>query len=140
MAPTIVFVPGAWHGPEAFDAVRRDLATRGYPTSAVALPSVGTKDPSITLAADTAAVRAELDKLLGESKDVVLVTHSYGGVPGSNAVRGLGKKERGGDAAGVLSVVYMASFAIPAGTSLLDGLGGNPLPWWDITVRSPVRG
>ncbi|KAH6672705.1 Alpha/beta hydrolase fold-1 [Plectosphaerella plurivora] len=131
-APTIVFVPGAWHGPEAFDAVRKDLDTRGYPTSAVSLPSVGTNDSSVAIAADTAAVRAELESLVNEGKDVVLVVHSYGGIPGSNAVRGLSKAERSDAKGSVLMVVYMAAFAIPAGTCLLDGLGGQHLPWWDI--------
>jgi hypothetical protein len=140
-APTIVFIPGAWHGPEALDAVRRDLSARGYPTSAIPLPSVGTTDPSVAVAADAAAIRAELDKLLAEGKDIILVPHSYGGVPSSNAVRGLSKADRtaAGEKGGVLMIVYMAAFAIPAGTSLLDGLNGQYLPWWDIQVRETLH-
>lgn len=138
--PTILFIPGGWHGPETFDDVRNDLSSRGYDTAAVSLPSVGTTDSNVSLADDTAGVRTMLERLIGEDKDVIVVSHSYGGIPGSNAVQGLNKKDRAarGEKGGVLMFVYMASFAIPAGACLMDGIGGNDLPWWDIKVSLPT--
>lgn len=138
--PTILFIPGGWHGPETFDDIRKGLSGRGYDTAAVSLPSVGANDSNVSLADDTAGIRAMLEKLIGEDKDVLVVSHSYGGIPGSNAVQGLNKKDRAarGEKGGVLMFVYMASFAIPAGACLMDGIGGKDLPWWDVKVSLPT--
>ncbi|KAF6803825.1 hypothetical protein CMUS01_14993 [Colletotrichum musicola] len=127
--PTILLVPGAWHRPWSFDLLRNDLKLRGFPTEAVALAGVGSSDPNVGLEEDTAAVRSELQKLVDAGKDVIVVPHSYGGVPVSNAVKGLSQKDRAEDG-GVIMVLYMTSFALAAGAALADG-AGTP-PWWDI--------
>ncbi|KAK1993928.1 alpha/beta-hydrolase [Colletotrichum falcatum] len=131
--PTILFTPGAWHRPWAFDLVRSDLAGRGYPTAAVTLAGVGSTDPNVGLDQDTAAVRAQLQALVDEGRDVVMVAHSYGGVPVANAVKGLNYKDLAADnkKGGVIMVVYMTSFAIPAGTGLYNG--GDMPSWWNVT-------
>lgn len=130
--PTVVFTPGAWHGTWAFDTVRAQLEALGYPTEAVALPSVGNTNASVGVAEDAAALAAELATLTDAGKDVVMVCHSYGGVVASSAVEGFGYKDRSsaglGDN-GVIMLVYMTAFAAPAQTSLLDALGGELL-WW----------
>ncbi|KAG4421967.1 hypothetical protein IFR04_004946 [Cadophora malorum] len=129
--PTIVFTPGAWHGTWAFDTVRSQLETLGYPTEAVALPSVGTNNVTVGLAEDTAALRDELTTLTDAGKDIIMVVHSYGGMVGTNAVQGFGYADRAaaGQSGGVIMLIYMTAFAVPLGTSLLDGLGGSYLPW-----------
>ncbi|KAF6794974.1 hypothetical protein CSOJ01_13552 [Colletotrichum sojae] len=137
--PTILLVPGAWHRPWSFDLLRNDLQLRGFPTEAVALAGVGSSDPNVGLEEDTAAVRSELLKLVDAGKDVIVVPHSYGGVPVANAVKGLNQKDRTEDG-GVLMVLYMTSFALAAGAALADG-AGTP-PWWDIKdgFISPLNG
>ena len=111
--PTILFVPGAWHLPAGFDAVRELLKPLGYPTEAVALPSIGAEPPTKTLEDD-------------------------GGVVGSCAVEDLGfaTRKAAGKVGGVINFVYLSAFALPKGVSLLDALGGNPLPWMKIKVRA----
>lgn len=140
--PTVVFTPGAWHGTWAFDTVRSQLETLGYPTEAVALPSVGNTNASVGVAEDAAALAAELATLTDAGKNVVMVCHSYGGVVASVAAEGFGYKDRSaaGLSGGVIMLVYMTAFAAPAQTSLLDALGGEYL-WWmtpDASV-SPSR-
>lgn len=140
LLPTIVFTPGAWHGTWAFDTVRDSLEVLGYPTEAVALPSVGNTNASVGVAEDAAALAAELATLTDAGKDVVIVCHSYGGVVASTAVEGYGYADRSaaGLDGGVIMLVYMTAFAAPAQTSLLDALGGEYL-WWmtpDSTVCS----
>lgn len=134
--PTVFFVPGAWHFPAGFDAVRELLKPLGYPTEAVALPSIGAEPPTKTLADDTAHTRAAIEKLADAGKQVVVVTHSYGGVVGSCAVEDLGfaSRKAAGKQGGVINFVYLSAFALPKGVSLLDALGGNPLPWMNIKV------
>lgn len=130
--PTVVFTPGAWHGTWAFDTVRSQLEALGYPTEAVALPSVGNTNASVGVADDVAALAAKLATLADAGKDVVMVCHSYGGVVASSAVEGFGYKTRssaGLGENGVIMLVYMTAFAAPAQTSLLDALGGEYL-WW----------
>ncbi|EFQ26047.1 uncharacterized protein GLRG_01191 [Colletotrichum graminicola M1.001] len=132
--PTIVFIPGAWHKPWIFDLVREDLAGRGYPTAAVALPSVGSTDVNAGLDQDADAVRAELQRLIDAGREVVVVAHSYGGIPVANAVEGLNHKSRVAKkkTGGVLMLIYMTSFAMPADESLSDSDSDGPQPWLDI--------
>ncbi|KAK2053677.1 alpha/beta-hydrolase [Colletotrichum caudatum] len=143
--PTILFIPGAWHKPWVFDLVRDDLAGRGYPTAAVALPSVGSTDVNAGLGQDANAVRAELQGLAGAGREVVVVAHSYGGVPAANAVEGLNYKDRVAQkkTGGVLMMIYMASYAIPAEESLSDSEGEGLQPWLDVkdgfvSPRDPI--
>ncbi|KAK1573959.1 Alpha/beta hydrolase fold-1 [Colletotrichum navitas] len=143
--PTIVFIPGAWHKPWIFDLVRDDLAGRGYPTAAVSLPSVGSTDVNAGLGQDADAVRAELQRLIDAGREVVVVAHSYGGIPVANAVEGLNHKCRVAKkkTGGVLMIIYVASFAVPADESLSDSDGEGLKPWLDVkdgfvSPRDPI--
>ena len=59
--------------------------------------------------------------LEGLSGPFVLVGHSYSGVPVTEVAAA---RED------VTHVVYVCAFAMPAGTSMLDALGGQPPEWW----------
>lgn len=111
--PTIVFTPSAWHGIWVYDTVRASLESLGYPTVAVALPSVGNTNSSVGVTEDAAALSAELATLTDAGKDVVMISHSYGGVVASTAVEGYGYTSRSaaGLDGGVVMLVYMAAFA-----------------------------
>ncbi|TDZ26195.1 hypothetical protein Cob_v001372 [Colletotrichum orbiculare MAFF 240422] len=129
--PTFVLAPGAWHKASCFAPVEKLLAAKGYDVEAVEYPSVGAEPPTKGLAEDAAAVRAALERLTAEEKEIVLVVHSYGGLVGANAVRGLGFKERAkeGKKGGVILYVYLTAFVVPAGKSVKEMLGGQFLPW-----------
>lgn len=92
--PTIVFIPGAWHLPEAFDAVCQILTTRGSPSTAVSLPSAGAEPPTKNLSDDIFSARLVVEKLVNEGKQVLVAAHSYGGFVASGAVRDLGYAQR----------------------------------------------
>lgn len=134
--PTILFIPGAWHLPEVFDAVRASLKSRNIPSVALALPSIGAEPPSKGLSDDTLFVQGEIEKLADQGKKVVVVAHSYGGMVGAGAVEGLGYTERQqmGKDGGVIMLVYMSAFVAKQGDSLLKMLGGNWLPWMKLNV------
>ena len=117
--PTVVLVHGAWSGPWAWDEVRRYLDLARIASTAVALPSVGEDTGKLGgLADDVAAISAVLDELSGP---FVLVGHSYSGVPVTEVAAA---RED------VTHVVYVGAIAMPAGTSMLDALGGQPPEWW----------
>lgn len=67
---------------------------------------------------------------------------SLGGVVGSCASQGFGFKQRASERkkGGILEIIYLSAFALPKGKSLLDMLGGQPLPWMRIEVRRRVLG
>lgn len=136
--PTLVFVPGAWHTPDVFDAVRASLKTSGYPSVALALPCNGAEPPNKTLADDSNLVASEIEKLADEGKKVVVVAHSYGGIVCTNAVEHLdyAERQKKGKAGGVIMLVYMCAFVLKQGTSLLQSIGGHYLPWTHVQVRS----
>ncbi|KAF5696148.1 signal peptide protein [Fusarium mundagurra] len=129
--PTIVFAPGAWHTADCYDGVRKELHAKGWETEAVDYPSVGAEPPSKGLSDDVAAVRAAVEKLVDEGKKVMVVVHSYGGLVGAEAVKGLGLKQRAqeGQTGGVIQLVYLSAFVMPKGKSILEVLGGQYLPW-----------
>ncbi|KAK9805466.1 hypothetical protein WJX73_010897 [Symbiochloris irregularis] len=80
-----LFVHGAWHGPECFSEVRRQLAEQGIESVAVDLPSCHSRPGSFQ--EDVAAVQNEIILLADQGADVVLVLHSYGGRVGTPAVQ-----------------------------------------------------
>jgi len=73
----VVLVHGAWHGPWCWEAVEGELARRGIPVAAPALPStVGDPAALGTFDDDVAAVRAALDA----TGPAVVCAHSYAGL------------------------------------------------------------
>jgi hypothetical protein len=135
--PIFVFVPGAWHTPDVFDGIRALLATRGYESEAVATLSVGATPPDKGLHDDIAYTHAILKGLADNGKQIVVVTHSYGGIVGAGAVERLGYAQRSsaGLQGGVIMVVWMAAFVAPKGKSIKNMLGGTWLPWMLFKVR-----
>ncbi|KIM93439.1 hypothetical protein OIDMADRAFT_149723 [Oidiodendron maius Zn] len=93
--PTIVMVPDAWHEPTIYSGVVQSLSNFAYPTVSLALPLVGAVPPHEDFSGDVAAIRDCLTKLVLDNKEVVLVVHSYSGIPGGEATKELGKRARG---------------------------------------------
>jgi pimeloyl-ACP methyl ester carboxylesterase len=88
------------------------LGSRDIPTRTVDLPSAGGRRG---IAEDTRAVRHALSSIDGP---VVVVAHSYGGIPVSQAIA---------DMPSVSRVVYLAAFQLDVGESLM-GFYGAPAP------------
>lgn len=141
--PVFVLAPGAWHGPECFQLVLEKLNALGRETRTVTYPSVGAEPPTKGGFDDAAErpVRAVVEPLVNEGRQVILVGHSYGGFVISEASKGLGYKQRKADGkeGGIVLLVYLAAFVLPKGQSVLKMIGGNPLPWMDVQVSSPLR-
>ncbi|OAX84490.1 hypothetical protein ACJ72_01131 [Emergomyces africanus] len=117
--PSIVFLPGAWNGPECFGDVTARLNERGYEVHALHLPTAGL-DAKSTPGDDIALVQKTTQALADGGKDVILVMHSYGGFVGSESAKGLLKTDRlaEGKEGGIVHLVYLAG---------LPGIEGNVL-------------
>ncbi|GME45753.1 Prolyl aminopeptidase protein [Neofusicoccum parvum] len=131
--PTIVLVPGAWHSPASFAPTTALLEVSGYTVHAVSLPSVGANPPLENWDADVSAIRTTVESAIGTGNDVVVVMHSYGGLPTQDAVKGLDASSRSasGERGGVIRLVYLAAFFADEGGYLMGFLGDQDLPWFD---------
>ena len=119
ISPALVLVPGAWHSASDWDGVISHLP--GVEARAVSLPSHGAAASGLgDMYDDASAIRAAIDAIGGP---VVVVSHSYGGVPSTEAAAGL-------DA--VKGLIYVAAFQLDVGETLLSSVGGVIPDWWDI--------
>ncbi|OAP55994.1 hypothetical protein AYL99_10146 [Fonsecaea erecta] len=132
--PTFVIVHGAWHRPAHFEPLMKALNQHGYRTVAPALPSVDklpdevVPDHQADIAIVREAILAELECEDGAAADVIVVPHSYGGLPSSGAIRGLEKptREAAGHKTGVVGLAALTSFVLPAGMTLAAVEGREP--------------
>ena len=136
---TFVLVPGAGHRPDIYSTVMHKLYERGYPAIALALPSNSADPPHETFEDDVKAIRDTLITLVDiEKKEVVLVLHSYAGLPGVEATKDLSKEERHAKSleGGVARLVLIAGFQTPEEFGLTEE--GGKIPEWlkyDFEVR-----
>lgn len=126
---SFVLVAGAWHTAQYWDAVASLLRSAGHEAVAVALPSASANRDA-DFAGDLSAVRNAITAETERGRDVVVVAHSFGGVVGSSAVKGLAAPVAGGG--GIVGLVLVASGFMPSGISFLDAVGGSPPPFWRI--------
>jgi pimeloyl-ACP methyl ester carboxylesterase len=129
---TILFVPGAWHNPDCYDPVIRILETAKYKTDKVHLPSVNPPEHYLNFDEDVAQIRRQIEQAVNAGDYVVVVAHSYGGLPSNEAIKGLDIKTRQkeGLMGGVTHLFFCCSFIIPEGESLISAFGGKDLPWF----------
>lgn len=124
LKPVILLVPGAWHQGQSWRLVTELLQGQGYQVEPVTLPSAG--GPPSTTALDDAEYiqRTYLEGLIAQGREVIIVMHSYSGVPGTECVKGFARKDIAaqGKPGGVIALVYVAAFLIPAGQSLAMSL------------------
>jgi pimeloyl-ACP methyl ester carboxylesterase len=79
------------------------------------------------MAADADAVRAAIDAIDG---DVVVVAHSYGGIPAT----------QGADAANVTHIVFISAFVLDHGESLSSAAGDGQPDWWYVKDGLAIAG
>src|SRR5689334_3445238 len=113
--PSLLLVHGSWHGPWCWEKLTPELDTRGIPWRTVALPCVG-DDPKRLggVAEDARSIEAAAAAIPG---DVVVLAHSYGGIPTTEARFGTNVKR----------LIYLGAFMPDAGQSLADLLPPGPL-------------
>jgi pimeloyl-ACP methyl ester carboxylesterase len=119
---TVVLVHGAWHGSWCWDKVVPLLTDQGVDVRTVDLPSTGPDVAALgDLDDDVAVVTRALDEAPGPK---ILVGHSYGGLPITEAAAGRDD---------VAHLVYVCAFMLDVGVSLLDAAGGKPMSWWRVS-------
>lgn len=113
-------MPGGFTLPQLYTDVITYIASQGYTAEALHLPSVGYKtNVPGTVQDDAAFIASEVTKHADEGKEIVLIAHSYGGLPATESTKGLGKKEREvqGKAGGLVRLGYISCIILPVGES-----------------------
>jgi pimeloyl-ACP methyl ester carboxylesterase len=114
--PTLLLVHGSWHGAWCWEKLTPELDRRGIAWRAIDLPCVGTDAAELgTVADDAAIIEAAAREIPG---NVVIVAHSYGGIPTTEARF----------SANVKHLVYLGAFMPAVGQSLVSLLPPGPLP------------
>lgn len=129
--PAIVIVPGAFHTAAHFQPLTKALQRLSYDTTTITLPSIGAKAGTATLEDDIQTIRSTLERLAEDEREILLMLHAYGGVPGCQAVRGLEKSQRKEEEkkGGIAQILLMGGFVPESNQSLLEALGGG-MPSW----------
>lgn len=113
---TVVLVHGAWHSSWCWHKVIAELDQYQIPTVTVDLPSCRTDGtPPGDMHADAAEIRRTLDRY----DDVVLVAHSYGGIPTTEGAAGH---------PAVRHLVYVAAYNAAEGETLMGYALPDPAP------------
>jgi hypothetical protein len=143
--PSILFIPGSFSIPEFYDPVLDAVRSKGYEIKGLHKPSAGLKTgpregTPPTMYDDAAYIASEASKLADEGKDVILVAHSYGGVPTTESTKGLSKKERQeqGKKGGIVGLGYLTALVPAVGTSAA-GLLANVPDDQKLDVKMDVR-
>lgn len=132
-----VLIPGAWHFGECYDDLVDALSKTGYTAHHITLPSVSTEPPPETFEPDVQAIREKVQSIIDKGNDVVVVAHSYGGIPSSEAMKYFA--QNAGEGKGkVKRLVFMASFALQKGDTLHSRRNNKPADWWDVQVDLPL--
>ncbi|MGA8112291.1 MAG: alpha/beta hydrolase [Actinocatenispora sp.] len=113
---TVVLVHGAWHSPWCWNKVIAELDQHGIPSVTVDLPSC--RDDGAP-AGDMHADAAEIRRVLDGYEDVVLVAHSYGGIPTT---------EGAANHPAVRHIVYVAAYNADEGEFLMSYAVPDPGP------------
>ncbi|KAJ5454098.1 uncharacterized protein N7458_005054 [Penicillium daleae] len=90
--PTLILAPGAWYLPTAFDLIIDKLPE--YRCRTVTFPSIQSATRISDLQPNIDAVQFIVDQEEEDGHDIVVILHSWAGLPVSSALDGLSKSER----------------------------------------------
>ncbi|KAG8164260.1 hypothetical protein KVR01_006178 [Diaporthe batatas] len=139
--PVFLLAHGAWHPSWLYEPLKEALARLGYALAVPALPTMGTNAKGVTWEADVEALLQTAEPLFAEGKKVILIGHSYGGIPACIATRGQSVAERHarGLVGGFVQILFLCAFTMPYnGISQVD-LTQNTLPPWQEHITESGR-
>lgn len=120
--------------PEFYNDVIEAVAAAKIQMKALHLPSVGSA-PGVgrdgvppNMYDDAAFISNEITKLADDGKEVILVAHSYGGIPATESAQGLAthERQRQGKTGGLVRIAYIAALVPEVGMSAMDILANIP--------------
>jgi pimeloyl-ACP methyl ester carboxylesterase len=133
--PVLVIVPGSFAPVSLYTSFTTLLQQHAFDVRVIDTPTVGRpRDPdapAATMSDDAAEIARVVTAILDdEDRDVVLMPHSYGGVPTTQSMRTLSRANRpeAGRRA-VEKIVYLTAVILPVNVDNMS-LSGGKLPDW----------
>lgn len=116
--PTIILVPGSFAPETIYHKTILHLRSLGFPAVALRMPTTTKRMPlpPATMLDDADVIKRSVEAVTSTGKEVVVVCHSYGGTPTTQALAGL---------KGVKKVVYLAAIVPRVGESNNEAMGGK---------------
>jgi pimeloyl-ACP methyl ester carboxylesterase len=124
-----------------WDGISSLMEAQDYKCVRKALPST-LSNPSSTYLQDIQAVREAIVAETTQGRNVVVVVHSYGGIVGCSAIKGLTRPKQEVSSSKenpfghVVGIVMIATGFVQAGLCFLDGFGGKPPPQWKADLET----
>lgn len=134
---TFVLVPGAFHRHVYMNGIMECLHRRGHKSITVALPTLGGNGSHSSFLPDVNEVYAAIKTVVVDrNSDAVVVAHSYGGAPATEAVGRLAVELQNTEHPhGNLRLVFVAAYVPLEGQSVstigvesYEGLAPPPMP------------
>ncbi|KAK4075237.1 hypothetical protein Purlil1_12711 [Purpureocillium lilacinum] len=129
--PVVLLVPGAWTVPKAYHKLVSALEAKSFNVQVLALPTNNDQRPTnATCDADMQAVRKAVQPLVDSGREVIMLMHSYGGIPGTSGIRNFTRKDRQAmdQPGGVVGLIYTAGFMLCEGQSIRTVVQAVNLP------------
>ncbi|KAK3676575.1 hypothetical protein LTR78_003349 [Recurvomyces mirabilis] len=144
--PTIILAHAAFHQPAHYIDFTAALGGVGLTEYRIPqLPSSSTSPPTAdALAQDVKVLSKTIRSCLTSGRDVLLVAHSYGGVPLSEALGEIGGAAGGKGDAKVLGVVFVAAIVPSEGENMGSAMKTGVAEWVKIegnicTANEPAK-
>lgn len=128
--PAVLIVPGSFCSTVPYQPLATQLRSLGYDTYLIPLQSVGRRpSPPPNMNDDAAFIADQVRKLIDQGLEIVIMAHSYSGVPVSQCTKGLTLKERGaqGLQGGISHLIYCTAI-VPAVGGCLAGDDPSVMP------------
>lgn len=122
MHPAVLIIPGSFAPSTFYVPLRERVQSLGYDGYILPLQTVGLRpSPPPSMMDDAAFIRTEVKKLVDQEQEVILLAHSYGGVPMSQSTKGLTIAERAecGSKGGIKHLIYSSAVAPVLGQALV---------------------
>ncbi len=139
--PAFLLSPGSFAAAEFYATVMSAVTAAGYSIEYLDLPSIAPttaapKTAPPTMYDDAVFIAEKTRRLADEGRDVVLIGHSYGGVPAIESTKGMSKEERAkhGLKGGIVKLAFITSLVPPVGVS-----GGSLLATVPEEQRSELK-
>lgn len=142
-SPSVVLIAGSWHQGRCFERIMKPLEEKHHLNCiSITLPST-LGDPNSTFKDDIDAARKAITAQTSQGRDVVVVAHSFGGMVGNSAIKGLTSSKTAkenatpsGGAGGVIGLILIASGFTLTGMAFMDATFGVPPPSWRINKET----
>ncbi|KAF2158581.1 hypothetical protein M409DRAFT_71563 [Zasmidium cellare ATCC 36951] len=139
--PSLVFIAGSWHQGKCYERITQPLETRHQIRCTTVTLTSTLGDPESSFEDDVDAARSAITLETSRSRDVVVIAHSFGGMVGNSAIKGLSRSKSAKSnenitSGAVIGLVLIASGFTLTGLSFMDPMFGIPPPSWKVNKET----